>query len=121
MSIAIPKPLIYPTVLNLLLVLIAGALTVPALALLLLTLAAGKRPAVQAAGTGPRPRVAVLVPAHNESSHVLPTIACLLPQMQAGDQLLVVADNCNDDTAELARRAGAEVIERQHLTERGKG
>ena len=52
----------------------------------------------------------MLVPAHNESRNVLPTIACLMPQLRAGDRLLVVADNCSDDTAALARDAGALVI-----------
>lgn len=101
----------------------AFGLALPALALLLLTLAAGRRPkgsaAAAPADTGPR--VAVLVPAHNESRNVLPTIACLLPQMRAGDRLLVVADNCSDDTATLAREAGATVIERHDATLRGKG
>jgi cellulose synthase/poly-beta-1,6-N-acetylglucosamine synthase-like glycosyltransferase len=44
-----------------------------------------------------------------------------MPQLQAGDRLLVVADNCADETAEVARSLGAEVIERQHATLRGKG
>lgn len=61
---------------------------------------------------GKRPRVAVLVPAHNESLIIIATLNSLLPQLQAGDRLLVVADNCSDDTAALARAAGAEVIER---------
>jgi cellulose synthase/poly-beta-1,6-N-acetylglucosamine synthase-like glycosyltransferase len=71
--------------------------------------------------SGPLPRVAVLVPAHNESRNVLPTIACLLSQIRAGDRLLVVADNCIDDTAALARAAGALVIERHDASLRGKG
>jgi hypothetical protein len=33
----------------------------------------------------------------------------------------VVADNCSDRTAELARAAGAEVVERRDLERRGKG
>jgi cellulose synthase/poly-beta-1,6-N-acetylglucosamine synthase-like glycosyltransferase len=65
--------------------------------------------------------VAVLVPAHNESVNVLPTLACLQAQLGSADRLVVVADNCSDDTAALARAAGAEVIERQHNTLRGKG
>jgi len=54
-------------------------------------------------------RVAVLVPAHNESTNVLPTIAYLRRQLGPRDRLLVIADNCNDNTAELARAAGAQV------------
>lgn len=68
-----------------------------------------------------RGRVAVLVPAHNESSGVLPTIADIRAQLRAGDRLLVVADNCTDDTAAVARGAGAEVVERANRTKIGKG
>ncbi len=40
--------------------------------------------------------------------------ACLHPpQLQPSDHILVVADNCNDDTAAVARAHGAQVIERQ--------
>jgi cellulose synthase/poly-beta-1,6-N-acetylglucosamine synthase-like glycosyltransferase len=70
---------------------------------------------------GNRPRVAVLVPAHNESSNLLPTIEDVKRQMRTGDRLLVVADNCVDDTAAVAGAAGAEVIERADLTKIGKG
>ena len=68
-----------------------------------------------------RPRVAVLVPAHNESSVIVATLESIRPQLQAGDRLLVVADNCSDDTAALAKAAGAEVIERSNQLLRGKG
>ncbi|NIC41044.1 glycosyltransferase family 2 protein [Aquabacterium sp. A08] len=71
--------------------------------------------------TGRAWRVAVLVPAHNEAAVIATTLAGLLPQLRPGDRLLVVADNCTDDTAALARAAGAEVVERSHATERGKG
>lgn len=70
---------------------------------------------------GGRPRLAVLVPAHNESSVIIATLNSLMAQLQAGDRLLVVADNCTDDTAALARAAGAEVIERSNQQQRGKG
>ena len=71
--------------------------------------------------SGRRPRVGVLVPAHNESSGILPTLAQARAQMEPGDRLLVVADNCSDDTAAVARAAGAEVSERSDLQHRGKG
>ncbi|TDF84109.1 glycosyltransferase family 2 protein [Pseudomonas sp. H9] len=70
---------------------------------------------------GTRPRVAVLVPAHNESSIISATLANLRGQLHEQDRLLVVADNCDDDTAALARMAGAEVVERCHAQLRGKG
>lgn len=68
-----------------------------------------------------RPRIAVLVPAHNEAVGIEQTLNCLKLGLKSGDRLLVVADNCSDDTASLARGAGAEVVERQDLTRRGKG
>jgi len=70
---------------------------------------------------GQRPRIAVLVPAHNEEAGVAATIASVLPQLTGADRLLVVADNCNDATASVASTAGAEVRERSDLSQRGKG
>ena len=66
-------------------------------------------------------RIAVLVPAHNEETGIAATINSILRQLQAGDRLLVVADNCSDNTARIASEHGAEVIERHHLENRGKG
>jgi cellulose synthase/poly-beta-1,6-N-acetylglucosamine synthase-like glycosyltransferase len=101
---------------------LASIVSVPAWSLLALTLAARREGAARLANEKQaRPRVAVLVPAHNESQHVIPTIACIRPQLQEKDQLIVIADNCSDDTAEIARRHGATVIERHHDTQRGKG
>lgn len=68
-----------------------------------------------------RPRLAILMPAYNESLMIADTLATILPQLVAGDRLLVVADNCSDDTAAIARASGAEVIERSNLDHRGKG
>ena len=70
---------------------------------------------------GPRPRVAVLIPAHNEEAGLLATLASLQPQLGRNDRILVVADNCHDRTAEVARGAGADVVERGHAQLRGKG
>src|SRR5262245_44211970 len=55
-------------------------------------------------------RIAVLVPAHNESTGLIPTIVDVKTQLRAGGRLLVVADNCSDDTAAVAATAGAEVV-----------
>src|SRR5580704_15835042 len=66
-------------------------------------------------------RIAVLVPAHNEGTGLLPTLEDIKRQLQPGDRILVVADNCTDDTATIARTAGAEVIERHDPDRRGKG
>ena len=68
-----------------------------------------------------RPRALVLVPAHNESANILATIGDIKAQLVAGDSVLVVADNCTDDTALIAATAGASVIEREDLGRIGKG
>ncbi|MGF6395679.1 glycosyltransferase family 2 protein [Pseudomonas plecoglossicida] len=73
------------------------------------------------AGATTRPQVAVLVPAHNEASGIVATVQGIRRQLREGDRLLVVADNCSDQTAALARVAGAQVVERQHAQLRGKG
>jgi cellulose synthase/poly-beta-1,6-N-acetylglucosamine synthase-like glycosyltransferase len=70
---------------------------------------------------GTRRRVAVLVPAHNESTGLLPTLTDIRRQLVRGDRLLVVADNCADDTASVASAAGAEVVERHDSAKHGKG
>lgn len=68
-----------------------------------------------------RGRVAILIPAHNESSLIAATLGSITPQLLPGDRLLVVADNCSDATASLAAAHGAEVIERRDESRRGKG
>lgn len=70
---------------------------------------------------GRRPSVAVLVPAHDEASGIADTLATIGTQLVTGDRLIVVADNCSDDTAAVARASGAEVIERKDEEHRGKG
>ncbi len=77
-------------------------------------------PAADAPAT-PRGPLVLLVPAHDEEDGIAQTLATLLPQLAPGDRVLVVADNCSDATAARARAAGAEVVERTHATDRGKG
>jgi len=70
---------------------------------------------------GQRGRVAVLVPAHNEASVLGATIENIKRQLRPDDRLVVVADNCRDTTAQIAKDAGAEVVERTDERQRGKG
>jgi len=65
--------------------------------------------------------IAVLIPAHNESSGIVATLDSIRPQLKSADRLLVVADNCSDDTAAIAAVNGAEVVERNDANNRGKG
>jgi cellulose synthase/poly-beta-1,6-N-acetylglucosamine synthase-like glycosyltransferase len=71
--------------------------------------------------TGVRPRIAVLVPAHDEESGIATIVCALRTELTEDDRLLVVADNCTDGTASAAAAAGAEVIERFDRTHHGKG
>lgn len=65
--------------------------------------------------------VAVIVPAHDEEDGIGATVTGIAGQLGASDRLIVVADNCTDGTAERARAAGAETIERLDPQRRGKG
>src|ERR1700760_1048731 len=89
--------------------------------LTLLTLLSGKSPIP--AGSSRKMRFDVVVPAHNEESGITRTVKSLLAMDWPADQfrVLVVADNCTDDTAAVARAAGALVLERHDMTLRGKG
>jgi biofilm PGA synthesis N-glycosyltransferase PgaC len=55
--------------------------------------------------------VAAVIPAHNEATTIEETIRSCLYQTYPVAQVIVVADNCTDATAALARAAGATVIE----------
>ncbi|GAB4078107.1 glycosyltransferase [Nostocoides australiense] len=54
-----------------------------------------------------------IIPAHNEEDGIEKTIGSLLRQEPAPSVVLVMADNCTDETIPRARAraAGAEVIE----------
>ncbi len=67
--------------------------------------------------------LSVVVPAHNEAADIADTVASLLATDYPADRrrVVVVADNCTDNTAALAKQAGADVFERHNLDQRGKG
>jgi len=71
----------------------------------------------------PERRFRFVVPAHNESAGIAATVVSLknVDYPSSLFDVLVVADNCQDDTAEQAARAGALVLERQDKELRGKG
>lgn len=88
----------------------------------LVAAALGRAPAVLPRPTAPRTQaIAVLMPAHDEASGITQAIAAVLAGLGDRDRLLVVADNCSDATAAIARAAGAEVTERFDAVRRGKG
>jgi 1,2-diacylglycerol 3-beta-glucosyltransferase len=100
---------------------------VPVLYLLFLMVVAAfyRRPSLQPDSTNQTFNYVILVPAHDEAltlPAVLPSIKALRssPTGQA-PMVIVIADNCSDNTADLARQAGVQVWERQDVDRRGKG
>jgi cellulose synthase/poly-beta-1,6-N-acetylglucosamine synthase-like glycosyltransferase len=65
----------------------------------------------------------VVVPAHNEELNLLTTLnslkECIDPCYDT--EVVVIADNCTDQTATIARELGIRVIERNDSMNRGKG
>ena len=55
--------------------------------------------------------VTVLIPAHNEADRIGATLVSLAEQHSPPDRVVVVADNCTDETVAIARAHGAEVRE----------
>ena len=69
---------------------------------------------------GPSPHVAIVIPAHDEAAVIARTLA-ELPPSESLARVVVVADNCVDDTAAIAGSAGAQVVVRTDVERRGKG
>lgn len=84
-------------------------------------LLAGLWPSRKGSAASVPANIAVLIPAHDEAAGISPTLAALFEEVPAATRVLVVADNCSDATASLAREAGAEAIERHDPNARGKG
>ncbi|MGH2514896.1 MAG: glycosyltransferase family 2 protein [Ktedonobacterales bacterium] len=112
-----------------LLILAEIALLVPLLYLAVLSVAAllaawhMRRAVAPAVPSLLPPRFALLIPAHDEA----PVIAGAVASTRAVDypadrrDIFVVADNCTDETAALAREAGARVYTRTDDQNRAKG
>ena len=100
---------------------LACATVVAAAYLLILTLLSGRLPLPPASAR--QVKFDVVVPAHDESAVIARTIESLRTIEWPAERwrLIVVADNCSDDTAQVAARAGAQVIERHDERLRAKG
>lgn len=59
---------------------------------------------------GCSPRMVALLPAHDEAASIAEAIESLTTQSRRPDLIVVVADNCSDATAEIARSTGAAVV-----------
>ena len=66
-------------------------------------------------------RATIVIPAHDEEAVLEATLERLLVALPDGAEILVVADNCTDDTAAIAHNAGVRVAERHDADRRGKG
>lgn len=110
------------TVLSTVFTLVAMPLLAAALYLLATTLLSRRALPVRAT-VALETRFVVVVPAHNEEAGLPATLQSLqaLEYPASHRRVLVIADNCTDRTADVARAHGAEVLVRTNDTLRGKG
>lgn len=67
-------------------------------------------------------RFAIIIPAHNEENVIAKTIYSLSALVYPKNlfDLFVIADNCTDNTASIARNLGVNVLERSNSEKKGK-
>ncbi len=110
------------TLMELLATAMLGGMCLPVTYLLAVTIASYRFRKPMAPDTPPL-HLGVLIPAHNEAGGIGRTIRSVWESDYPADRLtvMVVADNCNDRTAEEARMAGAQVFARYDPAHPGKG
>lgn len=98
------------------------ALTGMSVYLTILAVAAWRFKKKTAVGAEPR-KLAVVIPAHNEAAQIAAVLTAIHRSFypEHSYAVMVIADNCEDATAETARTAGATVFERSDPVDRGKG
>jgi cellulose synthase/poly-beta-1,6-N-acetylglucosamine synthase-like glycosyltransferase len=91
--------------------------------LLLLTLGTARKRKIPDQPDTATLRLAVVIPAHDEALLITRCVesVSLSARRYEGCEIVVVADNCSDETAALAVEAGARVLVRQNAELRGKG
>ncbi|HEX5229002.1 MAG TPA: glycosyltransferase family 2 protein [Bryobacteraceae bacterium] len=101
----------------------AAVLTLPGSLELLLVTVGGVLPVRRStASRRTFKRLACVVPAHDEAGGIAACVASLKAAASVHPaQIVVVADNCTDETVDIARGAGARVLERNDPEHRGKG
>jgi cellulose synthase/poly-beta-1,6-N-acetylglucosamine synthase-like glycosyltransferase len=109
-------------IITILIGLVALILLLPALSDLVSLARVFLRPKRQASNGSARPHLLVLVPAHNEEILVAACVRSLCSQNYPASLLTVtvIADNCTDSTAAIARAGGAQCLERTDIERRGK-
>jgi cellulose synthase/poly-beta-1,6-N-acetylglucosamine synthase-like glycosyltransferase len=106
------------------LVLVCWAVAIPplvALTIFSLETLLGAKPLKATPSSGAMPTTRILIPAHNEAGTIEATLDQLTAIVADNVRLLVVADNCTDETANIVRQAGHSVVERFDPDRRGKG
>ena len=114
---------------QIIMLLLAVPVVLAALYLLVLTIAACLHPdrsrisGIFHGERNPHNRFIILIPAHNEELLLGGVLQRLhdLSYPATHIEVVVIADNCDDLTAEVARKAHATVLERHDLINRGKG
>jgi 1,2-diacylglycerol 3-beta-glucosyltransferase len=108
------------------LLVLAGIMALPGIYLLVLTAAAltknqASEPCFEESRQ--KSRIAVIISAHDEENMIGTTVATLFQSQYARELtgVFVIADNCSDETAQVAQSAGATVWERFDTSKRGKG
>lgn len=114
------------SLLDALLLTAAAVLALPAATYCIECVVAAVCPARSAQTDDPAPpKTTLLVPAHDEAAMISETVRGLTAAVDQGlpgrGEVLVVADNCSDSTAQLAEEAGASVTVRNDPERRGKG
>ncbi|TYQ16633.1 UNVERIFIED_CONTAM: cellulose synthase/poly-beta-1,6-N-acetylglucosamine synthase-like glycosyltransferase [Acetivibrio alkalicellulosi] len=71
----------------------------------------------------PQKKFALIIAAHNEEKVITHIVHSLYRQNYPKNlyDIFVIADNCTDNTAKIAREHGAIVLERTNYTKKGKG
>lgn len=102
---------------------VAAAATGYLLVLAVVGLVLRALPRIERAAAEPSCRFTVLIPAHNEEKSIRDTVqSCSgLDYPRHLLKIVVVADNCQDETARVAREGGAVCWERTDDQRRGKG
>ncbi len=67
------------------------------------------------------PNFKILIPAHNEEGVIETTLNSILSQVSSPEQIIVIADNCTDQTSAISQQYGVTVLERKDEQNRGKG
>ena len=58
----------------------------------------------------PQPKIVALIPAHNEADVIATCLDSFFAQTMMPDLIVVIADNCTDNTADIARSYGSPVV-----------